>query len=397
MRGPKPDKPRANFPLTAHPNGTWCKKINRKVYYFGGWSDPEGAEREYLRTKDHLQAGEEPPPKSDTRISMVDLCNEFLESKQLLVESGELTQGMHFDYQRACARLLKIVGRNTIVEELKPRDFDRIRAKLTEGEGKNAGTSVSKVTLANRVRLARIIFKFASDQDLIEKPVKFGQNFKQPDKAALRAERQKKPAMEFTSEELRSIIDRSKSPLKAMILLGINCAFGQNDCASLRSSALDLKAGWVNFPRPKTAVERRCPLWPETLKAIKLAIANRPTAAAEEFSGLVFITKYGNPYVRTNAKGSNLDAVAGEFAKVLDELNLAGNRRAFYSLRRTFETIGGESLDQISVDFIMGHSPPSEDMGAVYRQHISDDRLKAVTGYVRSWLWPKPRRKLRQE
>jgi integrase len=55
---------------------------------------------------------------------------------------------------------------------------------------------------------------------------------------------------------------------KAMILLGINCGFGNADCGKLPLSAIDFKAGWVNFPRPKTAVERRCPLWPETITAL---------------------------------------------------------------------------------------------------------------------------------
>ena len=57
-----------------------------------------------------------------------------------------------------------------------------------------------------------------------------------------------------------------------MILLGINCGFGNHDCGTLPKSAIDLEAGWVNYPRPKTAIERRCPLWPETIEAIREAI-----------------------------------------------------------------------------------------------------------------------------
>jgi hypothetical protein len=31
----KPAKPYAEFPLTAHPAGYWCKQIRGKLYYFG--------------------------------------------------------------------------------------------------------------------------------------------------------------------------------------------------------------------------------------------------------------------------------------------------------------------------------------------------------------------------
>ena len=57
--------------------------------------------------------------------------------------------------------------------------------------------------------------------------------------------------------------------MKPMILLGINCGFGNADCATLPIRALDLEEGWINFPRPKTGLDRRCPLWPETIKSLQ--------------------------------------------------------------------------------------------------------------------------------
>ena len=70
-------------------------------------------------------------------------------------------------------------------------------------------------------------------------------------------------------------------------------------------------------------------------------------------------------------------------------LNRAG--LSFYALRHTFETIAGESLDQIAVNAIMGHVDST--MAAVYRERIGDDRLLAVTDHVRRWLFDgnKPR------
>jgi len=61
--------------------------------------------------------------------------------------------------------------------------------------------------------------------------------------------------------------------------------------------------------------------------------------------------------------------------------------RNFYALRHTFETIGGDSRDQIAVDAIMGHA--RDDMASGYREWISDERLIAVTNHVRGWLFGK--------
>ena len=36
----KPEKPYPQFPLFAHGNGMWAKRIRGQVRYFGKWSDP---------------------------------------------------------------------------------------------------------------------------------------------------------------------------------------------------------------------------------------------------------------------------------------------------------------------------------------------------------------------
>jgi integrase len=74
-----------------------------------------------------------------------------------------------------------------------------------------------------------------------------------------------------------------------------------------------------------------------------------------------------------------------EFAKLIKGLNLHRPGLGFYALRHTFETIGGDARDQVAVDHIMGHA--RDDMASVYRERISDERLKAVTDHVHQWLF----------
>src|ERR1022692_1305666 len=127
---------------------------------------------------------------------------------------------------------------------------------------------------------------------------------------------------------------------------------------------------------------RRCPLWPETIESAREWLAQRPAAKMEADAGLVFITIRGDGW----AKDITDRPITHACRKLLDKLGIVGNRN-FYALRHTFETIGGDSKDQVAVDAIMGHDDGS--MASVYRERISDERLKAVTDHVRTWLFGK--------
>jgi integrase len=184
--------------------------------------------------------------------------------------------------------------------------------------------------------------------------------------------------------------------MKAMILLGVNCGFGNQDVATLPFKALDLKAGWLRFPRPKTGITRRCPLWPETVVAIKEALASRPRHKSEEHSGLAFITVQRNPWSKSAVSQpdpntcaivlTNNGPVTQEFNKLLNLLDLKTPGICFYALRHTFATIGAGRLDQIAVNAIMGHV--DESIPAHYRETIDDSRLQAVVSHIRAWLFP---------
>jgi hypothetical protein len=49
----------------------------------------------------------------------------------------------------------------------------------------------------------------------------------------------------------------------------------------------------IDYPRPKTGIARRCPLWPETVAAIRAALAKRPAPKDEADAALVFLTRCG--------------------------------------------------------------------------------------------------------
>ena len=382
MANKTPMKPYPDFPLFHHANGQWAKKIKGKLHYFGAWSDPKAAGGKYLDVKDDLQAGRIPrtTPADTCGVTMRELANRFLTSKKIRLDTDDLSQRMFNDYFGICERILDEFGRNRLVSDLRSEDFEKLRAKFAKG--------VAATTLGNLIRLVRVVFKFAYDADLIDKPIKMGPGFKPPSRKTLRAARQAKPLRLFEASDLRLVIEAAPIALKAMTLLGINCGYGNTDCAKLQQAAIDFEDGLVTYPRPKTAVMRKCPLWPETVEALKAAIAKRPKAKRPEFEGLVFLTRCGLPWVRPGVTGSHIDSLASEFVKITTKLGINRENLTFYGLRHTVETIGGDAKDQPALDFIMGHAPHASDMSAVYRERIDDDRLKAVVDHVRAWLWP---------
>jgi integrase len=384
-------KPYKSFPLTPHRNGQFCKKIRGQIYYFGSVNDPDAALKRYHEHCDGLHSGRITEVKrGEDEFTIRDLANRFLEAAEARKEAGELTARTFADYYRDCQRLIKFFGRNRAVESITRDDVKKLRAFLARG--------VNPQTLNGRVGVTRSIFKFAYDEELIEKPIRFVKDLKRPDRRVMRRSRAEAGRKHFLAAEIRAILDVAPPQLKAMMLLGINCGLGNKDVAELPANCIDLEHGWIDYPRPKTGVQRRCPLWPETIKAIK-AVAGRAEKSQggrrPEAAGLLFVTRKGFPFVRSEPKVSasgqpyvvEHDAIATTLKRIMERKQIAIPGLGFYGLRRSFETIGGETGNQIAVDHVMGHVPASSDMGAIYRQHVAESALRQVTDHVRTWLF----------
>jgi integrase len=373
----KPTKPYPDFPLFAHAAGVWAKKIRGKLHYFGPWADPDGALKKYQEQAEALHAGR--APRHDQEAATVkDVCNAFLSAKQEQVDNGELSPRTWDGYKTACDFLVAQLGKGRLMADLGPADFAKLRARLADRYGPHG--------LGTHIQYIRCACKFAFDADLIPTPLRYGPGFKRPSKRTLRLHKAAQGPNLFTADEVRRLIGAAGVQLKAMLMLAINAGFGNADCGRLPLSALDLDAGWVNYPRPKTGIDRRAPLWPETVEALRAALACRPEPKSPEHASLVFVTSKGLSW----AKDTNDCPVAKETAKLLKALSINGRKGlGFYTLRHVFRTVADESKDQPAVDFIMGHEVPH--MSGVYRETISDARLKAVTDHVRAWLFPPPK------
>lgn len=377
----KHSKPRPDFPLFPHATGRWAKKVLGKLEYFGKCDDdPQGAKAldRWIAERDELYAGRRPRQQTGA-ATVKTICDAFLTFKEQAVESGELAQRTFDGYLSACTLTAATLGRMTPVDTLRPEDFQALRGVFTKRWG--------PVRTGNTIQVVRSLFKYAVDADLIERPVKFGPGFKKPSAKVMRRTRAANGPRMFTSDEIRAVLDKCDPIMKAMVLLGINGAMGNTDLALLPTKAVDLKTGWLVYPRAKTAIARRIPLWPETVKAIKAHIAARREPKDPTDAALLFISPRGLNFVG-KFKGYRVTAAMD---RVMADAKVTG--RCFYDLRRTFQTIAEGARDLSAVQAVMGHAAAADDMSAVYRQSVDDARLVAVTTHVRKWLFGSASRK----
>ena len=370
----KPAKPYPDFPLFAHASGHWCKKICGKHQYFGRWKPPnqihwQEALDEFNRTKDAIYAGRDPDHYNDN-LTVKYLFDHFLTHKKRAVEIGDLSQRSFDDYYRTAQKTSVILGKSTPVKQLTPQDFDNLRVQLSRGKKKK---QISKQTVSNDIVRIRTIFKYGFEAGLLENTIRFGSLFKQPKRRDIRLEQQQKPVKLFSASEINLLISKANQPLRTMILLGINCALGNSDIGQMRWHHID--GPWLTYPRPKTAVDRRSYLWPETMDLL----ANIPRDNNSD-QALIFKTKYGNSWYKDKSD----NPLSKEFRKLQESCKTVRRGRGFYALRHTFETEAGPTLDQAAIDTIMGHEP--QHISATYRHGVQDDRLRKVADFMRQWL-----------
>jgi len=394
----RPPKPYKDFPLGPANNGCWQKKIRGKIHYFGHWGRVvkgkmerlpddgwEAALALYKTQANDLHAGRTPSPTGGEGLTVKGLCNRFLTSKLRNLERGKITPLTFRAYRAVTDRLIATFSKSRLVDDLRPNDFETLIA----GMRKNWGP----VRLGSEVVRTKTVFKYAIDNRLIDKAVHYGTEFKKPSKTVIRKHRAASGPKLFDASEILALLDVASPQLRAMVLLAINAGFGNADCGSLPLSAIDLDGGRISYPRPKTGVERRCPLWPVTIKALREALAERPAHATKADADIAFVTKYGNRWVRavlkertdSGPKHTPIDSIGLEFGKLLRHLKLKRKGVSFYALQHTFRTVADATLDFPAVRLIMGHADGSID--DIYREQIDNNRLVSVTNFVHSWLF----------
>lgn len=373
----RPAIPYEGFPLKPHSSGMWSYNFKGRRYYFGPWCGVDGKSRwkealdQYLVERDELHAGRTPIRRAGNITTLADLLNSFRRTKKNQLDSERLTQDSFDKIEEVCD-LIATLGVGRPAMSISKHELEELRVLLCTGK---QGQMLGPKSQCRKLSIARSVFNYGNEE-FNDVAVKYKKALQGPTALELRRARNEVGERLFTPDEINSLIKIASPQMQAMIYLGINCAFGNNDCARLKVESFDFTTGWHRLARHKTEIQRRAPLWPETLAALYRVVQTRT-------SGMVFGTKQGNSW---EGKGK-ADPISAEFTKLTKKLGIhRTNVTTFYTLRRTFATIAEEVVSRDVVEFIMGHATRADDMAAIYRQRVSNGAITKAADHVRTWL-----------
>jgi hypothetical protein len=165
-------------------------------------------------------------PRPDPEgVTVKDVANAFLNHKRDKLDAGELSVRTWAKYKEVTDLIVSRSGRSRAAVDLRPDDFTGLKNAMAKRWG--------PLRVGDFVQHVRSVFKHAYDAEVIDKPVRFGPGFARPSQKTLRLHRAKPGPKLFTADEVRRMIDAAGLPLKAMILPGVNCGYGNHDVATL--------------------------------------------------------------------------------------------------------------------------------------------------------------------
>lgn len=348
------------FPLTLHPTGQYCKKINGKIHYFG--ANKKQALERCLEQATYLHGGQNFAQKATNgSMTLKELCDLYLEYQHSKLLTGALSASHHNDQISSLSKLMSFLGKGRRIKSISTLDLQNYKSKLQATYG-------SAYRLNLHISVMKAMFHWARKNDIL-------QNIPNID-AVSRGKIVHQEMYTFSSEQIEKLLSVANAKMRAMIWLGLNCGFGCTDCTRLKWKDLDLENGRVQLARNKTGFPRNFPLWPETIKALK---------KVPRSGQLVFYTAEGHPWVRTSLKikkdGSGryttVNAVTSMFARLLKKVKInAPKGMGFYTLRRTSATLAARSGDPFAVQRLLGHV--NLDMATRYVQDVSGQTDRVI-------------------
>ena len=362
------------FPLTFHPTGQYCKKIKRKMYYFG--SDRKEALQRYLDQATYLHGHQEHLQKpTEDHMTLKQLCEMYLKYQYSKLQANDLTANHHNEQIGSLNKLMAFLGQNIDINNISTLDLQNYKRRIQKSH-----VSVCRLNL--HISIMKALFHWARKNDILA-------NIPNID-AISRGKIIHQERFTFNSEHITRLLSVADVKMRAMVWLGLNCGFGCTDCSELKWSDLDIVSARVKLARKKTGISRDLPLWPETVESLK---------RVPKIGKLVFYTSRGNPYIQTlfkmddngDGKYATLNTITTNFSRLLKKLGFdVPKGTGFYTLRRTAATIAARSGDPFAVQRLLGHADLQ--MATRYVQDVSEQTDRVIQNsrmyicQINNWL-----------
>jgi len=174
------------------------------------------------------------------------------------------------------------------------------------------------------------------------------------------AEQQAKEISVIPSDHLQIISRYCIDNERVLLLLGLNCAFGEGETGQLRTTFI--KGNEIRGIRFKTGNETRHLLWDETVEALKNTIAKRPVINPDH--QIVFVAASGQPLWKRTKSGNYSNGVSNTWYRLMQRVRKDHPELPPYSYNKLRKTSAQAILRHCSAEsasMILAHKTISDD------------------------------------
>jgi hypothetical protein len=201
----------------------------------------------------------------------------------------------------------------------------------------------------------------------------------------------------YSLDELVMLYQYATGLERLLLLLGLNCGFGQAEIASLQTNEIylderhpeySLDGSWIRRIRFKTGVYGEWTLWDETVQGIRWMLERRGT----QKEGALILTKEGRALTQPTVNNNRNNKIANCWNRLYHRILKGENdfrRLSFNKLRKT----AGDLIKRFSngeiagVFHCRGQVVPTDDLSDVYTNRPFDKVFQAITA-LREHLTP---------
>jgi integrase len=382
-----PPKVPDGFPMNVTARG-YVKTIGGKTRWICGKKSPAEALR-IMYAKATRIAAKSPvlaPAPTGHVVSVHTLLGKWINAREADLHAGKLKPATFAQYRRSAKRIDAVIG-TFKVDEYMPETTEQLHRELSTRHGADFGRRAvghwrdcclyaEERRWCRPVALGRKIVR-----SILSRPaarVKWTLMDKGQIKTLL-------AAAKAATEGRRNDFRQQAEQFHAALLLALNGGYGPTELAEMPKSFVDVEKGVVKGLRGKTGVNHVCPLWPETLEALKLVLVQRPDDV------LLFRTRNGNQWVETRAvmeaghavNSTGHDNFKERWNELTRPLGLKVEGQGFYKLRHCHATAADKFGDDKARRVLMGHAMEGSTGHYV---EVGEDRLRKLVEFIRQEL-----------